>query len=168
MKKFSTIIITAILILLFSGIAYSAKTITVEETDLVSLELEAQDADGDELTYEFSAPLDENGKWHTDYGDEGEYEVIITVYNINQAPVADAGEDQTVTEGVMVDLDGSGSYDPDMDDITYQWIAPAGIYLMDATTATPSFIAPQIPTNTPVELTFELVVNDGNKHIGHE
>jgi len=88
-------------------------------------------------------------------------EVTITVLNINQAPVADAGDAQTVLEGVLVTLDGTGSYDPDNDDITYQWSGPTGIYLMDATTSTPSFVAPVVLTNVPVEYTFSLIVDDG-------
>jgi len=36
-------------------------------------------------------------------------------------PVADASEDQSVTEGDMVVLDGSGSWDPLGDAITYRW-----------------------------------------------
>ncbi|MFC1887732.1 PKD domain-containing protein, partial [Candidatus Cloacimonadota bacterium] len=93
--------------------------------------------------------------------ESGPDEVVITVLNINVPPVADAGDAQTVLEGVAVYLDGSGSYDADADDITYQWIAPTGIYLMNATTATPSFIAPMLPTNIAVDYTFELIVDDG-------
>ena len=41
--------------------------------------------------------------------------VNITVTNINQAPVADAGPDQTVRAGSPVTLDGSGTFDADDD-----------------------------------------------------
>jgi hypothetical protein len=47
----------------------------------------------------------------------------------NRAPVAVAGPDQVGEPGVEVLLDGSGSYDPDGDPITHQWMllsAPAG------------------------------------------
>jgi hypothetical protein len=48
----------------------------------------------------------------------------------NQAPVADAGPDQTVnatgTAGAQVSLDGSGSSDPDGDALGYVWSGPFG------------------------------------------
>lgn len=48
----------------------------------------------------------------------------------NQPPVANAGPDQTVecatAGGAAVTLNGSGSYDPDNDAITYQWTGPFG------------------------------------------
>jgi hypothetical protein len=47
----------------------------------------------------------------------------------NRTPIAQAGEDQVVAPFDMVALDGSQSYDPDGDKLTYQWkliAAPQG------------------------------------------
>ncbi len=78
--------------------------------------------------------------------------------NENHAPVADAGETQTVEEGSSVKLDGTGSYDADGDSLMFQWTAPVGITLDNETSPTPSFVAPAI--NDSTILVFALTVND--------
>jgi hypothetical protein len=77
----------------------------------------------------------------------------------NQAPTADAGADQTVASGANVDLDGTGSSDPDQDALDYSWTQTSGsaVTLSGADTATPSFTAP----DSLVPLTFQLEVCDG-------
>ena len=56
-----------------------ATVIIVEETELISLVPKAEDPDKDKLEFIFSSPLDEEGKWKTDYGDSGEYTITVTV-----------------------------------------------------------------------------------------
>ena len=65
---------------------------------------------------------------------------------VNIAPVANAGMDQNAQTGATVMLDGNGSSDANMDALSYNWTLktlPMGstAALMDATTATPSFVA---------------------------
>ncbi len=85
--------------------------------------------------------------------------VIVTVRNVNLPPTADAGADQTVSEGATVNLNGSSSSDPDGDSLSYSWTAPQGITLQNANTAAPSFAAPSVTSDTPYTIT--LTVSDG-------
>ena len=48
-------------------------------------------------------------------------------------PVSNAGENLTYFKTGFVTLDGSGSYDPENQEMTYHWSAPAGIELNDST-----------------------------------
>ena len=52
--------------------------IQVEETGAVDLSVDAADDDKDPLTFTFSSPLDNQGKWTTTYGDAGEYVCYFT------------------------------------------------------------------------------------------
>ena len=130
------------------------------------------DADDDLLTYAWELTSKPNGSNATlsnptavnptfTVDKAGEYKVSLTVHDgeepsapdeviintVNVPPVADAGPDQLIIEiGTTVYLDGTQSYDPDGDDITYQWSftsTPPGSnpILEDADTPTPYFVA---------------------------
>ena len=86
-------------------------------------------------------------------------QVIITVKFVNGVPLANAGTDQSVSEGTKVTLDGSASTDPDGNTITYKWDGPPGITLSSVTSTNPTFQAPAVSSKT--DYTFSLVVNDG-------
>ncbi|MFM7203845.1 MAG: carbohydrate binding domain-containing protein [Myxococcota bacterium] len=55
----------------------------------------------------------------------------------NKPPVADAGDDVTVSVGKTFLLDGSGSYDPDGRIVSYQWSNNASGEIVEATLASP-------------------------------
>ncbi|WP_435345838.1 malectin domain-containing carbohydrate-binding protein [Haloarchaeobius sp. HRN-SO-5] len=81
----------------------------------------------------------------------------------NQPPIADAGDDQSVDEGTTVQLDASGSTDPDGDDATlgYTWTQTAGpsVSLSANDVVNPTFTAPEVDGDAT--LTFQVSVSDG-------
>ena len=87
----------------------------------------------------------------------------ITIVDLlaNAPPTANAGVNQLVLEGTNVQLDGSGSSDPDGDPLSFKWrqISGTPVILSDDTSITPTFVAPDI--DIAEALTFELTVNDG-------
>jgi PKD repeat protein/murein DD-endopeptidase MepM/ murein hydrolase activator NlpD len=158
---------------------------SINEGATVSLDGSASsDPDGNPLTYKWTAPtgitlsstnaakptfIAPEVSVNTDYTfslvvndgtvDSPVDQVVITVRNVNKAPLANGGIDQTVYEGTTVSLDGSASSDPDGNPLTYKWTAPTGIVLSSTNTAKPTFTAPEVSANT--NYTFSLVVNDG-------
>ena len=88
--------------------------------------------------------------------------VTVTVENVNHAPVAKAGENQTQKEGNPVTLDGTQSYDPDGETLRHSWeqVGGIGVSLSGADTAAPKFTAPAVAVGGAT-LVFRLVVNDG-------
>ncbi|MBC8343690.1 MAG: T9SS type A sorting domain-containing protein [Bacteroidetes bacterium] len=68
---------------------------------------------------------------------------LIYIFN-NLAPIANAGDSMWVFPGTSVQLNGSESFDPEEDDISYLWSAPTDISLSSDTIAKPTFTAPQI------------------------
>jgi hypothetical protein len=116
-----------------------ATVIIVEETERVSLVPKAEDPDKDTLIFAFTSPLDSNGEWQTNYGDEGQYtvtvtasdgtltassEVLIIVNRKEEAPVLESSAPDSTsieideTEEAKFEVSAS---DLNNDEITYQW-----------------------------------------------
>ncbi len=94
-------------------------------------------------------------------------DVTVRVLWINEAPVADPGADQTVGEGLKVQLDGSGSVDEDDGIKSYLWEQVFGtepeedritVDLFNANSAKAIFIAPDVDKDET--LAFALLVTD--------
>ena len=161
----------------------------VSEGDTVTLNGTASDQDGDQITYSWShdsalpitistatarsttfiAPtvdsdtavtfvLSVSDGTNADVTDQ----VTITILDVpvNNPPTVDAGQDQAVSEGDTVTLNGTAS-DQDGDQITYSWSHDSAlpITISTATARSTTFIAPAVDSDTAV--TFVLSVSDG-------
>jgi hypothetical protein len=155
---------------------------TIDSGETIQLHASGSDPNTDPLTYEWSlvegpqAQLPDMNDQEIDLTllNQGLYrfsvvcsdtvytsepdEVLVTVNDVNQAPTAYAGLDRDVQIGQRVNLDGSGSTDPDGDELNFAWQQVSGpeVLLQDVQTAYPWF-------DTAVEGTveFELTVSDG-------
>jgi hypothetical protein len=87
----------------------------------------------------------------------------------NQPPTADAGPNQTVSEGQTVLLNGSNSTDPDDGIASYHWVQTSGpaVTLSDPAVTKPTFTTPDVGP-AGASLAFELTVVDysGNQAKG--
>ena len=91
-------------------------------------------------------------------------DVAVTVLDVNEPPVADAGDDWTVAQNATIMLDGGESRDPEGGELSYSWRLVSGgatpkVMLRDADTDSPTFVAPGGLTEDVI-LTFGLTVTD--------
>ena len=86
---------------------------------------------------------------------------IVNVSATDNAPLANAGADQTVIPHTIVTLDGTGSSDPNGTIASYSWIQIQGphVEIQNANAAQASFVAPD-PGPLGASLVFRLRVFD--------
>lgn len=79
----------------------------------------------------------------------------------NTPPVAVIKDVTAVIEGMSVDLNATLSYDIDGDTLSYEWVQLSGeqVTLINPKTATPSFVAPEVTSDSSV--TLQLSLSDG-------
>lgn len=84
----------------------------------------------------------------------------ITILNVNNPPVVDAGDDQSVTEGDTVTLNATAT-DADGQSLEYRWEQESGevVSLSGADSNMASFVAPD--TDSSIELVFKVSATDG-------
>jgi hypothetical protein len=87
--------------------------------------------------------------------------VNVSRTNTNSPPIADAGPNQTVDEGVTVILDESNSTDPNNDIVSYLWEQTDGpvVVLSNPEDGSVTFTAPDVDPDG-VSLSFKLTVTD--------
>ena len=79
----------------------------------------------------------------------------------NNLPVANAGVDQRGAAGNVYQLNGSDSYDPDGDELTYKWSLTEKPGNSNATLVNPETVTPELETDQSGVYRIQLVVNDG-------
>lgn len=100
------------------------------------------------------------------YDGNAQAEITVTVQNINNPPVADAGANQSVPENADVSLDASASSDADGGSLSYDWIQVAGpaVTLSDSSIANPTFSTPIVTAGgdpgASELLVFEVTITD--------
>jgi RHS repeat-associated protein len=85
----------------------------------------------------------------------------VTISTMNSKPVANAGPDQTVYVGDMVQIDGSKSSDVDGDPLSFWWSFISTPLGSIATLSDPAAISPTFKVDLPGIYVVQLIVNDG-------
>ena len=94
-------------------------------------------------------------------GNSGHHAILWEPGNNNQAPVANAGNGQTVHPGVSVTLDGSNSTDPDNNyPLTYTWTIIEKPASSQAVLSTPDAVTTTLNIDTLGDYRIQLVVTD--------
>jgi PKD repeat protein len=158
---------------------------TASQNSAVVLSGTAFDPDGDLLTYSWAVTTKPEGSAPTLANPDtlsptftpdlpGDYTLTLTatdgktsasdsvvISTLNSAPVADAGPDQSVLLlGTTVRLDGSQSYDPDGNPITYRWAIDRAPVDSKATLSDPTSKTPTFTLDLKGDYLVSLVVSD--------
>ncbi len=144
------------------------------------------DLDQDQLTYKWSlvsAPagadpqLSDNASVHPEFiarqagsytfslvvndGIDDSEPDFVTINTVNTAPVADAGNDQSVEVGSIANLDGSGSSDADGDALSYQWNLISRPNGSNASLNNDGSVTPSLTIDKAGSYIAQLIVSDG-------
>ncbi len=87
--------------------------------------------------------------------------VTVTITAGNTPPVADAGQDQSVSVFSLVTLNGSGSHDVDGDALSFQWLLESRPQGSTTTLLNPTFAQPTFIPDIPGIYAVTVVVSDG-------
>ena len=111
--------------------------------------------------YYFVVRAYDSGSESGDSNEVAYYAASTNPLPVNNSPQANAGSDQTVEAWTMVTLDGTGSSDPDEDQLIYAWVQTGGptVEIFSPSNAQPTFTAPESASSDTI-LTFQLTVTD--------
>jgi uncharacterized protein YjdB len=85
---------------------------------------------------------------------------IITIsYIANSPPVIVVNYKSSSYSGFVSEINASGSYDVNRDNLTYTWVVPNNIPVSSLTESTIKYLGPVV--NTPLPIEFTLQINDG-------
>lgn len=128
-------------------------TLSSNNEEMVTFLAPDVDVEGEALVFELTV-IDTHGETVTDT-------CIVNVSWVNEAPTANAGTDQSISEGSSVTLSAGGSTDPDDGIAQYTWLQLQGpsVVLSDPSAANPGFTAPEVGLEG-ASLVFQLTVTD--------
>ena len=177
----------ALIFLIVPCLVYAVSKFVIQETEKLSLTLNASDPDNDNLQVTYSEPLDQNGEWQTNYGDAGEYgatitasdgestatqDVVITVTKKEESPVIESysPEDDpfSISEADSIDFKVVAK-DFNNDRLFYEWFVdnklrgsePEFIYSTDLNDAGEYEITVSVSDlNSKITKTWDVEVND--------
>ncbi len=141
----------------FSWTQTAGTTVTLSDTTISNPDFTAPNVPADEVL-SFTLTVTDNG------GNSEADSVAITVINLdNTLPVANAGPDQTVDEGDVVTLAGSGSDAEGAVTLSWSQISGTTVTLSDNSITNPVFTAPAVSVDEV--LTFRLTVTDNTSAV---
>jgi uncharacterized repeat protein (TIGR02059 family) len=89
----------------------------------------------------------------------GAQTVTNKVEAANAPPVVVVNSTQTILSGFVSELDATGSYDPDNDNLSFTWVAPGNISVSSTTSQKIQFLSPIV--NSAQKVDFTLHLGDG-------
>jgi uncharacterized repeat protein (TIGR02059 family) len=143
-----------------NSVARTVSSVAVSGTTVV-LTLSSPIAHGDAVKVAYTKPS--SNPLQTSAGGQAASFSAQTVTNniqvINSAPVVMVNYKSTTYSGFVNELNASGSYDPNKDNLTFSWVVPSNISVSSTTGSTIQYLSPAADATQNVQ--FVVNVSDG-------